>query len=134
MKQVSRVSPAITIDYHQSAKGVASGYSLMLPDGRHYSPADVKRALSLTGRQMALLRAEALDLTWPLGTDRQLSTVTIKHDKGQYSTSFNAGAGRFGMVEYFYDNILYINLGLPGEDEDGTPCKVLEIVIGNETF
>lgn len=134
MKQISRVDAAITIDYHREAQGVAAGFSYMLPDNRHYSPAEVQRALSLTGRQVALLRAEALDLTWPLGTDRQLASVTIKHDKGQYSTSFNAGAGRFGMVQYFYDNILYINLGLPDEDEDGTPCRVLEITIGNDKF
>lgn len=134
MKQISRVNPLITIDYHTPAPKTAAGFSFMLDDGKHYSPAELKEKLNLTDRQLTLLRAEACDLVWPLSARGQLASVTVKHDKGQYVTSFNALVGRFGIVDYFLHSTIYLDLGLAGEDEDGTACTVSALVIDNDTF
>lgn len=134
MKQTSRINPLVTIDYHTPAPNTAAGFSFTLDEGKHYPPAELKEKLNLTDRQLTLLRAEACDLVWPLSDGGQLASVTVKHDKGQYVTSFNALVGRAGIVDYFLHNTVYVNLGLAGEDEDGTACTVSALVINNDTF
>lgn len=90
------------------------------------SPVDLEKLISITGlskQAAAKLAAAVCDFVAPLPAG--LSSVTVRHEHGEYSTDFNSGAGRVGMVDHFYGVTLGIVTGRAGENEDGTPCRVI---------
>ena len=91
------------------------------------SPLEVGIKFGLSANDKARLKAEAFDLTWPLASG--LCGVTVKHELGEYKTDCNAQSGRLGIVNYFYGSTLGVVTGRAGEDEDGTPAKVVGLSI-----